>query len=227
MPASFNPSNHLSIDQVLLPYIDNFLRTLLGSGLLILLTSCGTIAPPAVENSVWASLRTDLEELSQWQLSGRVNIRYDNESHTPRIRWLHDNRNYTIRLWGTFNAGNTRIEGRPGFVTLEQGDTVLTAASPEDIILEQLGYELPVSFLEFWIRGLPSPGSQADLSFNELNQLAELTQDGWTVSYPDPRQYGSISLPRRVDVSRPEDDVSLRFIGLNWTLDSARNLTSN
>ena len=212
---------------ILLPYIGRISRKLSRAFLILavaaLFAGCGAIAPPAVENSVWSNLRSELEDLKQWQLGGRVNVRYDNESHTPRIRWQHDDRNYNIRLWGTFNAGNTTIEGRPGFVTLEQDDTVLSASSPEDLILQQLGYELPVSYLEFWIRGLPAPSSRADLSFNELNQLSELTQDGWTVSYPDPRQYGDISLPRRVDVSRPQDDVSLRFIGLNWTLDTTSN----
>lgn len=213
--------------KVFLPYIGpstkSATRLLVLLGTALLLAGCGAIAPPAVENSVWSSIRADLEDLTQWQLGGRVNVRYDNESYTPRIRWQQDERNYNIRLWGTFNAGNTTIEGRPGFVTLEQDDTVLTASSPEDIILEKLGYELPVSYLEYWIRGLPAPSSRADLAFNDLNQLSELTQDGWTVSYPDPRQYGDIYLPRRVEVTRPLDDVRLRFVGLSWTLESQSN----
>lgn len=133
---------------------------------------------------------------------------------------MQQNLEYHIRLWGTFNAGNTVIVGRPGFVTLEQGGDVLTASSPEDLILQQLGYELPVSYLEHWVKGIPAPGSRADLSFNELNQLIVLVQDGWTVSYSDLRQYGSLSLPRRVEVTRPKNDIRLRFVGLNWQLDS-------
>ena len=50
-----------------------------------------------------------------------------------------------------------------------------------------------------------------------------MVQDGWTVNYPDPRQYGELTLPRRVDVTRPLDDVRLRFVGLSWTLDQAAN----
>ena len=217
------PSNY----KVFLPFIGrwnkNASNPLLCLFIPLILAGCGAIAPRAVENSVWESLRIDLDDLTQWQLTGRVNIRYDNESHTPRIRWQHDNRDYNIRLWGTFNAGNTLIEGRPGFVTLEQGDTLLNAASPEELILQQLGYEMPVSYLEYWIKGIPAPTSRAGLSFNDLNQLSELTQDGWTVSFPDPRQYGDISLPRRVEVTRPLDDVRLVFIGLNWNLDPANN----
>ena len=161
-------------------------------------------------------------------MSGRVNIRYDNESHTPRIRWAQQKLEYQIRLWGTFNAGNTLIVGRPGYVTMQQNGDVLTAASPEDLILQQLGYELPVSFLEYWIKGMPAPNTPADLTFNELNQLTKLSQFGWSVSYTDPRQYGAISLPRRVELTRPQNDIRLRFIGLNWDLDaSVNNARSN
>jgi outer membrane lipoprotein LolB len=106
---------------------------------------------------------------------------------------------------------------------MEQDGRVLNAQSPEDLILQQLGYELPVSYLEFWIKGLPAPKSSADLDFNELNQLIEINQDGWTVNYTDPRQYGSISLPRRIEITRPINDIRLRFIGLTWTLDNSIN----
>ena len=203
--------------QVLLPYIAK-----LNSGALLCLAifiqACSSIAPPAVENSVWSQHRQQLDDLVEWQLRGRVNVRYDNESHTPRIQWQQQDRSYNIRLWGTFNAGNTRIEGRPGRVTLEQDGNVLSARTPEDLILQQLGYELPVSYLEYWIKGLPAPDSSADLTFNDLNQLTALIQDGWTVSYSDPRMYGDVALPRTVVVTRPRNDVRLRFVGLTWTL---------
>jgi outer membrane lipoprotein LolB len=176
---------------------------------LFLLQQCSSVAPPATENVVWGAQRQLLESLDNWQLRGRVNVLYDNESYTP--------------LWGTFNAGNTHINGRPGFVTMEQDGDILTASSPEELILQQLGYELPVSYLEYWIRGLPAPSSNAELIFNELNQLQGMVQDGWTVDYPDPRQYGELTLPRRVDVTRPLDDVRLRFVGLSWTLDQVTN----
>ena len=190
--------------------------------LLALLASC-RIAPPAEDNSNWVQQQNQLRNLNSWQLRGRVNVRYNNESHTPRIQWMQQNVEYQIRLWGTFNAGSTIIVGRPGYVTLEQNGDVLTANSPEELILRQLGYELPVSYLEYWIKGLPAPESNADLSFNELNQLSEIVQDGWTVSYSDPRQYGSLSLPRRVELTRPQNDIRLRFVGLNWTLDETIN----
>jgi len=189
--------------------------------LLSLLNACSSLAPPAERSSDWVRQRTALQELDSWQLRGRVNVRYNDESDTPSIQWTQQNIEYHIRLWGTFNVGTTVVVGRPGYVTLEQGGDVLTASSPEDLILQQLGYELPVSYLEYWIKGIPAPGSRSDLRFNELNQLIALTQGGWTVSYTDLRQYGNLSLPRRVDVTRNEDDIRLRFFRLNWQLDGS------
>ena len=187
------------------------------ASLLLLLTAC-VAAPPAGDNSDWVAQRDLLQQLDTWEFRGRVDVRYNNDSHTPRIQWQQQDTDYNIRLWGTFNAGNTRISGRPGFVTMENAGEVVTASSPEDLILQQLGYELPVSFLEYWIKGLPAPQGRADLEFNELNQLTRIRQADWTVTYSDPRQYGDISLPARMELTRPANDIRLRFIGLNWTL---------
>lgn len=183
------------------------------------LVSACNIAPRAEQNSDWVRQRTHLQELASWQLRGRVNVRYDNENHTPRIRWQQQDVEYQITLWGTLNAGHTEINGRPGFVTLENNGDLLSANTPEELILQQLGYELPVSLLNYWIKGLPAPDSQFDLSFNELNQLTAITQAGWDIIFSDPRQYGAISLPREVVLTREKNDIRLRFIGLNWTLE--------
>ena len=193
------------------------------AGLLLataLLCACTAIAPPAEENSDWARQRDQLQELDSWELRGRVNVRYDNESHTPRINWLQQNVDYRIRLWGTFNAGNTLIVGRPGYVSLENDGETVDASSPEELILRQMGYELPISQLNYWIKGLPSPDSSFQLSFNELNQLTTIEQADWTINLSDMRQYGQVSLPRRVELTRARNDIRLRFIGLNWTTDA-------
>jgi len=183
------------------------------------LSTCA-IAPPAFENSDWSRQRNQLQELDSWELRGRVNVRYDNESHTPRIIWLQQIVDYMILLWVSFDAGATEIVGRPGFVTMENDGQTLSANSPEDLILEQLGYELPVSQLNYWIKGLPAPDSEAQLVFNELNQLTTIQQADWTINLSDMRQYGALNLPRRVELTRPRNDIRLRFIGLNWTGDA-------
>lgn len=186
--------------------------------LLLLVASCAS-RPPLEESTAWSVRQAQLESLDHWQLQGRVNARYENESHTPRIRWLQDAERYTIRLWGTLNAGATLIEGSPGFVTFKQDGQVHTASSPETLILEHLGYELPVSRLNYWIKGLPTPDAEHRLELGEFNEPVSLVQSGWTVRYLDYRLFGTHSLPRRVEMRREQNDISLVFIGLNWIID--------
>ena len=182
-----------------------------------LFSACTSIPPSAKENSDWSRQRDQLQNFDFWELRGRVNVRYDNESHTPSINWLQQNAEYHIRLWGTLNIGSTLITGSPDYVTLENGGETRSASSPEELILGQLGYELPLSQLNYWIKGLPSPDSEFQLRFNELNQLTSIEQENWTISLSDMRQYGPISLPRNVVLTRPRNDIRLRFFRLSWT----------
>ena len=184
-----------------------------------LVSACTAVPPPANENSDWAHQREQLQNFDSWGLRGRVNVRYDNESHTPSINWLQQNVDYRIRLWGTLNVGSTLIVGSPDNVTLENSGETRSASSPEELILGQLGYELPLSQLNYWIKGLPSPDSEFQLSFNELNQLTTIEQADWTINLSDMRRYGPISLPRDVVLTRPRNGIRLRFFRLSWTAD--------
>jgi outer membrane lipoprotein LolB len=138
----------------------------------VLLLSCNS-SPQLSESTEWSIRESDLLALGTWQLQGRVNARYQNESHTPRIRWQQNDREYSIRLWGTLNVGATLIEGQPGFVTFEQGGETRTASSPEELILEHLGYELPVSQLNYWIKGLPTPDAEHQMVLDELHRWSQ------------------------------------------------------
>ena len=171
-------------------------------------------------NHNWQDQRALLETTSDWQLRGRVNVRYQNESYTPRIQWQQQGDNYRIRLWGTFNAGNTVIIGEPKLVTMEHDGDSITANTPEELVLDNLGYELRISYLEFWVRSLPAPGSDAKLEFSVQKHLSTIKQDGWEIAYLDMRQFDGVILPRRVEITGPRNDIRLRFVGLNWTLNT-------
>ena len=185
--------------------------------LTLMLSNCSIDVFDEVDLS-WQEQRALLEQSRNWQLRGRVNVRYQDESHTPRIQWQQQDDNYRIRLWGTFNAGNTIIAGKPNLVTMEHDGKIIKAANPENLILENLGYELPVSHLEFWIRGLPSPDSDSELEFSKSNRLLMIKQDGWEVSYPEVHRFDGLTLPRRVEITRVSNDIQLLFVGLSWML---------
>ena len=211
---------HLKL--VLSSYSRIYLRDVSVIFLTLVLSNCSNTISNRGDLS-WAEQRALIEQSNNWQLRGRVNVRYQNESHTPRIQWQQQEDKYIIRLWGTFNAGNTIITGEPNLVKMEHDGKIVTATSPESLILENLGYELPVSHLEFWVRSLPFPNSDSELEFNDLNNVSVIKQDGWEISYPEVRQFDGITLPRRVEITRTANDIRLRFVGLSWIVNSGTN----
>jgi len=186
--------------------------------LCLLLAGCaGTPRMDAPVNDDWQARRALLEALTRWEFTGRIGVRDDKESHSSRIRWQQQDERYVINLWGTLNAGATEITGRPGEVVLEQeGKTPLTASSAEALVYDQLGYELPVAQLSYWIKGMPAPGGLSSPSFNAENHLIGLEQDGWRVQYLGYTNYATESLPTRIRIEKPP--LRLDFVRLDWTL---------
>lgn len=181
------------------------------------LSACAAPRMDAPVNDNWQARRNVLAAINHWEFTGRIGVRDDQESHSSRIRWRQHNEDYVINLWGALNAGATEITGSPELVVLQQeGKAPLMAATPEDLVAEQLGYELPVSQLRYWIKGIPAPSSTGVPSFNEENHLIALQQDGWSVQYMAYTNYDTESLPTRIRIEKPP--LRLDFVRLDWTL---------
>lgn len=192
----------------------------LASTTLLCLLLAGCVSAPRMDapvNDDWQVRRDLLDSLTLWEFTGRIGVRDDKESHSSRIRWQQRGDHYVINLWGTLNAGATEITGRPGEVILQQeGKMPLTASTAEDLVYEQLGYELPVTQLSYWIKGMPAPGVQSAPSFNAENHLISLEQDGWHVQYLGYTNYATESLPTRIRIEK--SPLRLDFVRLDWTL---------
>lgn len=168
-------------------------------------------------NDDWAQRLEVLEALTLWEFSGRIGVRDDRESHSSRIRWQQHGDDYVINLWGTLNAGATEITGEPGRVVLQQeGKDPLMADTPEQLVYEQLGYELPVAKLSYWIKGIPAPGASSETTFDIDNRLISLQQSGWQVEYLGYTNYGTEALPTRIRIQK--SPLRLDFVRLDWTL---------
>lgn len=184
----------------------------------LMLAACAT--SPRMDapiNDDWAQRMEVLEAMTLWEFTGRIGVRDDRESHSSRIRWQQRGDDYIINLWGTLNAGATEITGEPGRVVLQQeGKDPLIADTPEQLVYEQLGYELPVAQLSYWIKGIPAPGASSETAFDIDNRLISLQQSGWQVEYLGYTNYETESLPTRIRIQK--SPLRLDFVRLDWTL---------
>ena len=203
----------------------SLLRASIIAGLSGILLSCaGAVRMDAPVISEWDARRAVLESLSEWEFTGSINVRDTEEAHSSRIRWRQNKELYRINLWGTFNIGATEVNGKPGEVRIEQeGEEPIITDTPEQLLYDRIGYELPVTELNFWIKGIPAPGPSQELSFADNQQLLSFVQAGWRVDYLGYTNFGQQTLPTRIRVQKPP--LRLDLIRLNWTLPSTQPLT--
>lgn len=180
--------------------------------LLGLLLSACAVAPPGpgtTDRAVPDWRAPDVPR--QWALEGRASIRTGSDGGTLSLFWRQSGeRHYRIHLRAPFGAGSVRIQGRPQSVTLRTGDgEVHRAASARDLLYAQTGYDLPVSLLAWWVRGVPAPGRPSRVWLGEAGQPTRIEQAGWNVRYHDFTRVGDYLLPQRLDVSRGEIEVRL------------------
>ena len=188
------------------------------SGLLI--ASCST--SNILTNRDWQAHQTLVAANTYWTLQGRLNIRQGNNSDTVSINWQQTEQIFEINLSGALGLGATLVSGNPGMIRLQRGnEEPVMAASLGELSRDYLGYEFPAEALYYWVRGIPAPGSPANLVLGENQLLASLRQQDakgnyWQLVYDRYADNNGLSLPGRIRMTHP--DFQLTFIIQSWQL---------
>lgn len=192
-----------------------FLRHFITFGLIAVLAGCTSFGSrEALQGQgnpqLWREHKQQLSTLDGWQINGKVGIRAPKDSGSGTLFWLQRQDYYDIRLSGPLGRGAARLTGRPGQVVLEVANQGrFEAQNPETLLAEQLGWELPVSHLVWWVRGLPAPDSKSQLTLDGDSRLASLKQDGWSVEYLSYTEQNGYWLPERLKVHGQNIDVTV------------------
>ncbi|MFC3606888.1 lipoprotein insertase outer membrane protein LolB [Stutzerimonas tarimensis] len=169
----------------------------------------------AGDPAAWRQHRAQVEAIDGWQINGKIGIRAPQESGSGTLFWLQRQDYFDIRLSGPLGRGATRLTGRPDAVTLEVANQGrFEAESPEALVEAQLGWQLPVSNLLWWVRGLPAPDSRSQVTLDGGNRLARLQQDGWQVEFLAYADHAGYSLPERIRLEGHE--VQLTLVIKDW-----------
>jgi outer membrane lipoprotein LolB len=187
------------------------------------LSSCATVsspppvAVPQLEAPSWGNRVQTLSNLQEWDLNALIAIRANTtrQAGSANLKWKQSQQRYDILLFGPLGAGAMKLAGTPGQVSLETADgKQFSAATPEALLRQQSGWNLPVSSLLYWIRGLPVPKLPAQKSFDAEHRLRQLSQQGWTIEYLRYQSIGKIDLPDKILLGNAE--VNVKIIIKNW-----------
>lgn len=194
--------------------------------LLIGLIGCSSQPQQPVEPLTkisWEQRQQQLLPLTRWQVLGKINIRTAQESNTASLNWSQYDDRYRIYMAGPLGQGAVNISGseQQGVVLDISGEERRQAATPEQLLNQQLGWSIPVSQMPYWIRGLPAPDRMHAMTLDPFNRLQRLQQNGWTIDYLSYQQQQQ-HLPRKIQLHR-NGEMKLTLILKQWQFSSTSN----
>jgi outer membrane lipoprotein LolB len=188
------------------------------------LSACAHKTPTSVE---YKTHQESLRVINRWQLNGKLGIKAPEESGSASIKWQQKVDAYNIQLAGPLGQKSIHIEGDNHQVVLtEKGKPPVKANSAEDLIKETTGWKLPLTQLNYWIRGLAAPDTKIkNVKENDRGLIGTLEQSGWTIQYASYHQVSyrdqTFYLPQKITAHY--QDFRLTLIVRKWTFQEDAN----
>ncbi len=142
-----------------------------------------------------------------FEVLGRVLVSYDGRAFTANVRWLHARD--SDELWLMTPTGQALahlLQDDEGAVLTGADQTQYRAARVEGLTRRALGWELPMTRLQYWVRAAPAPvtppDSPAEVGERDAEgRIRQLTQDGWRIRYEHYPPAQNAGLPRRLELT--------------------------
>ncbi len=190
---------------------------------ILLLGACARLAPqppPAAPPSSPAALHAAhlaaVSSLSPWRLAGRIGVQREDKGFSADLDWHEAGDDYSLRVAAPLNGGTYALSGNGRAVSLvsSKGD-IFSAADPETLMREHLGWALPLAGARYWVRGLPDPAhATSDEQLDEAGRWTAFAQDGWRVSVLEYMHAAGRDLPKRLALAH--DKLQVRMAIKSW-----------
>ena len=180
-------------------------RIVLYSLFSVLCASCAAPLPrPSAENlqQLWQTRESALLPIQHWELRGRLAVRTDARGGQASLSWKRDAELHNIRLNGPLGRGVVRVtQDETGAQLQDAEQRVLRAASAEALLYRYTGWQLPLTNLNYWVRGVPVPDLPADRELDDAGRLKLLRQQGWEIQYQEYVRFEGYELPSRLTLT--------------------------
>lgn len=158
---------------------------------------------------------TELAKLVQWDVEGKLAVYTANKNNSGNLTWRQRKEYYDLLITGPLGQGHLHIEGSPGLVIATTPDEQAQATSIEALFAEHFDWQFPMAELRYWVRGISSPATDAELTYNDSGELATINQAGWQVEISKYESVSGLPMPAKITITG--DDIRLKLILKNWT----------
>jgi outer membrane lipoprotein LolB len=153
-----------------------------------------------------------------FDLLGRILVTYSGSALTGNLRWEHTSDE--DHIWLMTPTGQTLayiVDSAQGASLTRPDQKQYRASSVEALTQQALGWSLPLSLLQYWVRGEAAPG-RPEIERAADGRILALTQNGWRVAFSYYSEGETTGLVRRLDLSDGSNEIRL-------VVDTWRNVT--
>lgn len=173
---------------------------------LALLALSGCASQALVSGALPTAVNTDVA----FEVSGRIAVRYNGQADSGNFSWQHGLGQDRLALETPLGQTLAELSRDSAGVRLDMADgRQFRAAAVEPLSAEVLGWELPLSGLQYWIRGVASAANGVPGSAQPGVEPGSyrLLQQGWQIDYPE--FSGPPAVPSRLVLKRPGLEIRL------------------
>jgi outer membrane lipoprotein LolB len=179
-----------------------------------LLAGCSAVRPLDSEQAAWQPLYEQraarLGPLETWALQGRLAMSDSGDGGSGNLSWRQRPDSSRMDFHGALGRGAWRLQAGEAGAEIEFADGRLYRADSIDALVRgQVGWQVPVAALAWWVRGLAAPGEVEKSVLDENGVLMLLQQDGWNIEYG---RYGVVDgelMPLKLTARQEDRTVKL------------------
>jgi outer membrane lipoprotein LolB len=169
----------------------------------------------------WQLRQKYFKDLDQWDIRGRVAIYVDDKVHTAGLRWIRKADQIDIVLEAPFGQGVMRIFSRQQnnaniySLKLPNREPAF-GSSPEKLLEQILGWSLPVSGLNDWVKAVAKEDEPYSVEFNLEGFPASIQQRGWKINYLDYAETENSSWSLPIKMYLKHERLALKLVVESW-----------
>lgn len=165
-----------------------------------------------------AILDSKLQHLHKWTIKGVIGIRYNGKADSANYIYSQDGDDFSIKLYGPLSIGSVEIKSNTNKVIfIDSKGNKTQANNVKNLMVQQLGWYVPVEGLKYWIKGVAIATQQANKQVDSHNLTQTLVEQGWKISYNGYKIFANkYPLPTKIKMVR--DDLYLKIIIKSWAI---------
>lgn len=179
------------------------------------LGGCAKLMKPVDDSdAAWERRQQVLEQIEQFTLKARV-ASGGVFGIKGNLIWNQRPDDFDMAVSGPFGVGAVSLSGTAQEVTVRSKSGTSVTPDPEAYLKQRLGWTFPVEGLRYWVLGLPSPYTDAEIEVDTSGRLIGLWQEDWALEFTEYQQAGRLELPRKFVAENPE--VKIKVVIDEWS----------